>query len=50
MTFVLFVLMFAVTLGASASALGAPLDASIVAGGLAGLGAYIVLTLNEDGL
>lgn len=48
--FGLFVLLFAVTLGAAASALGAPLDASIVAGALAGMGAFIVLTLNEDGL
>lgn len=48
--FGLFVLLFAVTLGASASALGAPLDAAIVAAGLAGLGAFIVLTLGEDGL
>jgi hypothetical protein len=49
MSFSLFVLLFAVTNGAAASALGASLAASVVAGGLAGLGAFIVLTLNGDG-
>lgn len=50
MTFSLFVLLFAVTLGAAASVIGAPLDAAIAAGGLAGVGAMGVIAWNAGGL
>jgi hypothetical protein len=50
MTFALFVLLFAVTLGAAASVLGVSLDGAILAGGITGLGAMAVFALNEDGL
>jgi hypothetical protein len=43
MPYALFVLLFAVTNGAAASVLGASVDSAILAGGVAGLGAILIL-------
>lgn len=41
--YVLFVLLFAITNGAAASMLGASMDSAIMAGGVAGMGATLIL-------
>lgn len=42
-TYTLFVLLFTVTLVAAASVLGASIDSAIMAGGVAGMGALLLL-------